>query len=163
MIKELIKVVNGDAVKEHITTELVALNLIRRVGDKFLLKSEGIKVMSQGADDDISLNLSEYRKIFSGLRPGSMGDKRRVKDNLKWFMKETSFKYTMDDIADAAHYHIRTGGFHNDLAFIRQADYFIKKLLKSNGEQGIVSDLERVLEELEQGVDHTGESKYRLA
>jgi hypothetical protein len=149
MLEDLIEVSKGNPTVETPIEELMDQKLVRQVKDKFLLTGKGVSILDDKILLDINKYIDDYRKLFAGIKPGSMGQKSRVINNLKWFFKETNFKYSMKDIMNAAEEHINSNGFYNDEKLIRQADYFIKKTIVRDGEKEVISDLLLVLEELE--------------
>lgn len=67
-------------------------------------------------DDD----LKRYRKLFAGIRNGSMGDKNTVRTKLiQWLSRNDN--YTIEDVIEAASQVIYNG----DTKYIQNADNFI--------------------------------------
>jgi type I site-specific restriction-modification system R (restriction) subunit len=141
LVKFVQKKVNEEDIKL-----LLKQNYIREVGDKYVLTARGKEVLNELIEEDIESNIQKYRFLFKGLKAKSIGDKNNVRKNLKWFIENNKYQYTMEDIIKAAELYIKQKGFFNNALTMRQADYFIKKQINQNGELIITSDLLSVIE-----------------
>ena len=72
----------------------------------------------------ISDFIEEYRKLFKGKKPGSMGDLQGCKDKMLLFYKEYSDYADRDTILAATKKYIKSV---NDYTYLKHADYFIYK------------------------------------
>ena len=79
---------------------------------------------------EVDERVDEYRKLFEGLKRGSMGNRTLVRGNLIKFLEKNS-DYTMEDVITAAKRYI--GSFNQDYTLMRQADYFIYKQAFAQG------------------------------
>lgn len=79
--------------------------------------------------------IMDYRLLFKGVKPKSMGDPKACEDNMKWFLRSYP-QYTKEDIIAAAKSHIEEN--RNKPIYTRRADYFIKKM---DANKAITSDL----------------------
>ena len=72
----------------------------------------------------ISDFIEDYRKLFKGKKPGSMGDLQGCKDKMLLFFKEYSEFADKELILAATSKYIESV---NDYTYLKQADYFIYK------------------------------------
>jgi hypothetical protein len=86
--------------------------------------------------------VDQYRLLFKGLKPRSMGDRVAVNKKMKAFLKKYP-EFTPNDILKATKFYIE----NTDSKFIKQADYFIEKNRQS--------DLAATIEEMQVNVDTT--------
>lgn len=93
-------------------------------------------------ENDIPAIVEEYRKLFDGLKLGSMGSKTSCLNKMKKFLKLHP-KTTKEEIIKATQTYINSlgGNYH----YLQQADYFISKTDK-DGSAG--SRLETWIEEI---------------
>lgn len=75
-------------------------------------------------EDEIPNLVEEYRKLFEGLRLGSMGSKSSCINKMKKFLKYNP-KTTKEEIIKATQTYIDS--FKGDYTYLQQADYFINK------------------------------------
>ena len=67
--------------------------------------------------------VKEYRNLWKGLKPGSMGHEQGVKDKLfRWMQSNT--EYSKEDIIRAAKLYIKS---LDNYTYLQQADYFVYK------------------------------------
>jgi hypothetical protein len=89
-------------------------------------QEEEYKVLLQATIEfDVETNIDEYRNVFKGIKPNSMGSKNTVRTNLTDFLYKHK-QYKMSDILEAAKIYVN----HFDgesIRYARQADYFIFK------------------------------------
>ena len=74
-------------------------------------------------EEIVSSRVKEFRAIWSGLKPGSMGDPKACKVKLIKWMKENP-EYDFDEILDASRAYI---GSLDNYNYLQRADYFIYK------------------------------------
>lgn len=84
--------------------------------------------------------IDEYRKLFKGIKPQSMGDRKACEDNMRWFLNRYP-NFTKEQIIQAAKKHIADNSAKPQ--YTRRADYFIKK---QDANRNVVSDLLMYLE-----------------
>ncbi len=96
----------------------------------YISDNKTIKVLIplfEGEDGDkmldisnISFDIETYRKLFKGIRLGSMGNKESCHSNMvRWLVNNP--EYTFDDVLSAANYYIQ----NTDRQYISKADNFI--------------------------------------
>lgn len=95
--------------------------------------------------------IMDYRLLFKGVKPKSMGDPKACEDNMKWFMRNYP-QYTKEDIMAAAKSHIEEN--RQKPVYTRRADYFIKKM---DANKQVTSDL---LMYLDSGAHEFKEAKF---
>lgn len=83
-----------------------------------------VKKSNRVIDNDISDRVDEFRSLWKGLKPGSMGSLKSCKTKLTRWMKENP-EYSFDDIIKAAKTYLNTEG--RNIRFLQRADYFIYK------------------------------------
>jgi hypothetical protein len=104
--------------KGKLLIEFLEIESINSVKDKKLVKKS-----SRAINAELNDFIQEFRALWKGLKPGSMGSEISCRDKMyKWMQMNPS--YTKEDILKAAKLYIRS---LNDLRFIQQADYFIFK------------------------------------
>ena len=86
-------------------------------GKKVVKKSN--RVINEGFDEFIE----EYRKLWKGLKPGSMGSENACKEKMLRWMGENP-NYTKEDILKAAKIYINS---LNNYQYLQAAHYFIYK------------------------------------
>lgn len=84
--------------------------------------------------------ISEYRMLFKGIKPQSMGDRKACEDNMRWFLKRYP-EFSKEQIMAAAKKHIHDNS--SKPHYTRRADYFIKK---QDANRNVTSDLLMYLE-----------------
>lgn len=75
-------------------------------------------------EKEIESYVDEYRNLFKGLKPGSMGDKKACVKKLVQFYKEYAEYANKDLILSATKRYINS---LNNYTYLKQADYFIFK------------------------------------
>ena len=108
--------------------------------EKKIIKKSN-RVINEGFDEFIE----EYRKLWKGLKPGSMGSENACKEKMLRWMGENS-QYSKEDILKAAKIYINS---LNNYQYLQAAHYFIYK--KDGKEED--SKLSAFIEEKE--VDNT--------
>ena len=86
--------------------------------EKKIIKKSN-RVINEGFDDFIE----EYRKLWKGLKPGSMGSENACKEKMLRWMGENP-NYTKEDILKAAKIYINS---LNNYQYLQAAHYFIYK------------------------------------
>jgi len=86
--------------------------------DKKIIKKSN-RVINEGFDEFIE----EYRKLWKGLKPGSMGSENACKEKMIRWMGENP-NYTKEDILKAARIYINS---LNNYQYLQAAHYFIYK------------------------------------
>lgn len=108
------------------------ITIIREKGKLLIdfLKIEGLSSVNNKKTtnrskikDDITEFIEQYRILWKGLKPGSMGSAASCKDKMLRWMSENS-QYSKENILDAARNYINS---LENYRFLQQADYFIYK------------------------------------
>ena len=86
--------------------------------EKKIIKKSN-RVINEGFDEFIE----EYRKLWKGLKPGSMGSENACKEKMERWMKENP-NYSKEDILKAAKIYINS---LNNYQYLQAAHYFIYK------------------------------------
>ena len=86
--------------------------------EKKIIKKSN-RVINEGFDEFIE----EYRKLWKGLKPGSMGSENACKEKMLRWMGENP-NYTKEDILKAARIYINS---LNNYQYLQAAHYFIYK------------------------------------
>ena len=86
--------------------------------EKKIIKKSN-RVINEGFDEFIE----EYRKLWKGLKPGSMGSENACKEKMERWMGENP-NYTKEDILKAAKIYINS---LNNYQYLQAAHYFIYK------------------------------------
>lgn len=114
--------VDFNKLEENKYIKIIGENIVIRQKGKKLVKDLN-KNLSKTDEEYIKNNINEFRKVFKGLKPGSMGSLQSCKEKLtKWF--EENPNYNFNDVIKAAKIYIKSV---NDLRFLQRADYFIYK------------------------------------
>lgn len=118
--KLFIKITDSEIIlreKGNLILELITL-------ENYNLKdSKKIKKSSRLINNELSSFIKEYRNLWKGLKPGSMGNEEACKEKMFRWMKENPEK-TKEDIMRAARIYINSVSDYN---YLQQADYFIYK------------------------------------
>lgn len=123
--------------KGHLTKRQGKLVLLIPIYQDDLSEQENL---SNGISD---IDVDKFRKLFKGIRLGSMGNKNTVKEYLERFVIE--YNISMEQILDTVENYIGM----SDQRYIHNADNFIY-CFKNNKE---VSPLAMLLEEGEQNIN----------
>lgn len=142
--KQFIKTLTKEKVilreKGKIFLELISIENIDSLGNKKVIKKS-----SRSINSDLDTLVKEYRLLWRGLKPGSMGHEQGVRDKLyRWMQNNPS--YSKEDIIKSAKLYIQSLDNYN---YLQQADYFIYKK-DLNGES---SRLSAFIDESEISVD----------
>jgi hypothetical protein len=104
--------------KGNIIIELTTIEGIRSIKEKKIIKRSD-RAINQELEDFVE----EYRNLWKGLKPGSMGSLNGCKEKLIRWMKENP-NYSKENILNAAKIYLNT---LENYKFLQQADYFIYK------------------------------------
>lgn len=131
--KQFIKIITNEKIllreKGKIFLELISIENININSPKKILKKSS-RIINLELDE----LTKEYRNLWKGLKPGSMGSEQACKDKLyRWMHNNPS--YNKNDILNAAKKYINSVDNFN---YLQQADYFIYKK-DLNGESSRLS------------------------
>lgn len=131
--KQFIKIITDEKIlireKGKIFLELITIDCINSTNNKKITKKSS-RVLNQ----DLDTFVKEFRNLWKGLKPGSMGSESACRDKLfRWMQNNPS--YTKEDILKAAKIYINSLDNYN---YLQQADYFIYKK-DLNGESSRLS------------------------
>src|SRR5690606_38510822 len=87
-------------------------------------ENKNIKKSDRLINEEVNNNIKEFRELWRGLKPGSMGSLQSCKDKMKRWIKDNP-EYSFDDIIKAAKLYLSTEG--RNIRFLQRADYFIYK------------------------------------
>ena len=120
--KQFIKLINKEVIVREKTKLLIDFLSIEsshsNYKDKKIIKKSN-RVINEGFDEFIE----EYRKLWKGLKPGSMGSENACKEKMERWMKENP-NYSKEDILKAAKIYINS---LNNYQYLQAAHYFIYK------------------------------------
>lgn len=104
--------------KSKLLLELCEIDSINLLKDKSKIKKSS-RAINLELDDFIK----EFRMLWKGLKPGSMGSEKACRDKMyKWMQDNPSYK--KEDILKSAKLYIKS---LDNLNYLQQADYFIYK------------------------------------
>ena len=120
--KGFIKIITNEKIllreKGNLFLDLISIDSINSVKNKKITKKS-----SRVINHEIESLVKEYRNLWKGLKPGSMGSEQGCKEKLfRWMQNNPS--YTKEDILKAAKAYINS---LDNYTFLQQADYFIYK------------------------------------
>lgn len=131
--KQFIKIITNEKIlireKGKIFLELITIDCINSTNNKKITKKSS-RVLNQ----DLDTFVKEFRNLWKGLKPGSMGSESACRDKLFRWMQNNPL-YTKEDILKAAKIYINSLDNYN---YLQQADYFIYKK-DLNGESSRLS------------------------
>lgn len=104
--------------KSKLLIEFLEIEGIESVKNKKVVKKSS-RVISAELNDFIK----EYRSLWKGLKPGSMGSETNCRDKLYTWMTENP-SYSKEDILKAAKIYLNT---LDNYKYLQAADYFIFK------------------------------------
>ena len=114
--------------KDNITLRQKSLDLINYLTQDsygtFGSPKQAVKKSKRKISNDVDERIHEFRGLWKGLKPGSMGGLKTCKEKLTKWMQENP-EYSFDDIIRAAQLYLNT---ERDLRFLQRADYFIYKV-----------------------------------
>lgn len=120
--KGFIKIVTNEKIilreKGTLFLDLISIDSINSAKDKKITKKS-----SRSINSDLDVLAKEYRMLWKGLKPGSMGSEQGCKEKLFRWMKNNP-DYSKEDIIKAAKIYINS---LDNYTFLQQADYFIYK------------------------------------
>lgn len=113
---------------------------------------DGVLIKDRASIDEINSivdeRLQEFRDVWRGLKPGSMGDPKACRAKLiKWL--DENQDYDMDDVINAAKAYINSMSNYN---YLQRADYFI---YKQEADKTTSSRLSAYIDESPSGDDWT--------
>lgn len=114
-------------------------------------KTKKVNKSKSKVNQEVNERVAEFRALWKGLKPGSMGSAKACKEKLTRWMRENP-EYDFDQILKAAELYINTEG--RDLRFLQRADYFI---FKQDVHKGEASRLSAFIDEVEEGETSTGD------
>lgn len=104
--------------KGKLLLELCEIDNINYISSK-----KSIKKSSRAINLELDDFIKEFRTLWKGLKPGSMGSEKAVRDKMyKWMQDNPSYK--KEDILKASKLYINS---LDNLNYLQQADYFIYK------------------------------------
>lgn len=122
--KQFVKIdienINNIVVREKGKLLIDSLNIENN--DDFKNK-KSIRKSSRAITNELDEFLLEFRNLWKGLKPGSMGSYMGCREKMFRWMKDNP-NYTKHDILKAAKMYIKS---LNDYTFLQGADYFIYK------------------------------------
>lgn len=102
------------------------IEIIRQKG-KLLIDSVNTKKItrrsSRSINNDINDFMVDFRNLWKGLKPGSMGSQNACNEKMTRWMKDNP-TYKKEDVIKAAKAYLKSV---NDYRFLQAADYFIYK------------------------------------
>ena len=119
--KQFIKLIDKEVIIREKTKLLIGFLSIEsdlNHKEKKIIKKSN-RVINEGFDEFIE----EYRKLWKGLKPGSMGSENACKEKMLRWMGENP-NYTKEDILKAAKIYINS---LNNYQYLQAAHYFIYK------------------------------------
>lgn len=119
---------------------LVNNGYIRIVSGVFELRTKGKSLFQK---ENVKDWINEFREIFN-RHPGKMGSKAACITKMELFLKQNP-DVTKEQIITAATRYVNS---QSNYEYMRQADYFISKAEKENGQVVNYSALETTLEEI---------------
>lgn len=122
--KRLIKVHKDKVILRQGAKELIELLL---VNNSSIIEDNGKKIIKKSdrkINSDIDNRIQEFRNLWRGLKPGSMGSLQSCKVKMARWMFENP-EHSFDAIINAAKLYLRTEGLNT--RFLQRADYFIYK------------------------------------
>ena len=120
--KQFIKLINKEVIVREKTKLLIDFLSIESsysdYKEKKIIKKSN-RIINEGFNEFIE----EYRKLWKGLKPGSMGSENACKEKMLRWMGENP-NYTKEDILKAAKIYINS---LNNYQYLQAAHYFIYK------------------------------------
>ena len=120
--KQFIKLINKEVIVREKTKLLIDFLSIESsysdYKEKKIIKKSN-RIINEGFDEFIE----EYRKLWKGLKPGSMGSENACKEKMLRWMGENP-NYSKEDILKAAKIYINS---LNNYQYLQAAHYFIYK------------------------------------
>lgn len=143
--KKFVKLYHGNNELRQSAIDLIELLTID--SNSKLEEDKNIKKSDRAVNLEIKDRIQEFRGLWKGLKPGSMGSLQSCKDKLTRWMKSNP-EYSFDDIIKAAKLYLSTEGMN--LRFLQRADYFIYKQ-ENNREES--SRLSAFIDEIDNGYE----------
>jgi hypothetical protein len=125
--------------KGKLFIDFVSIDGLNSINNKKIVKKS-----NRAINEGLEAFIPQYRSLWKGLKPGSMGSESGCREKLiKWMLKNP--KYSLDDILKAAKIYIRSV---DNPQFLQAADYFIYKK-DANGDS---SRLSAFIDEIDQNL-----------
>jgi hypothetical protein len=111
-----------------------------------IVREKFLKLLNDNTDMNIESWVDEYRNLFKGKKPGTIGDRELCIKHLTWLLTEYP-QYTKEDVMKAASYYISTCAKDN-YQYLMKSNYLLSKE-KSSTETShdILTYLEEVKDE----------------
>lgn len=133
--KRLIKVYDNSLALRQDGINLIEMLLIDN-NKTIKEENKNIKKSDRLINEEVNNNIKEFRELWRGLKPGSMGSLQSCKDKMKRWIKNNP-EYSFDDIINAAKLYLNTEG--RNIRFLQRADYFIYKQSNNREEESRLS------------------------
>lgn len=104
--------------KGRMLIDFLSIEGINSISNKKIVKRS-----SRAVNNELNDFVDEFRNLWKGLKPGSMGSIGACRDKLFRWMKDNP-SYTKEDILKAAKTYINS---LNNYQYLQQCDYFIYK------------------------------------
>lgn len=138
--KQFIKITENNEIilreKGRLFVELISI-------DKDCSSRKVVKKSSDSVNEELETFATEFRLLWKGKKPGSMGSLTSCTHKLYRWMQENP-TFTKDEILRAAKLYLNT---LNDNTYLQRADYFIFKI-ESSGQEN--SRLSAFIEEIDE-------------
>lgn len=153
---------------DRVIKELESLGFIKKISDDVELREKGLEFINFISIEDVvrppkksrkkvvcsaqlqakvESFINEYRALFKGLKPGSMGDSQACKNKMIAWMTNNP-QYTPEDILKATKAYLKSV---NNVKYLKEADNFIYKLEGGFNKSVLLSFVE------DNSVDHDDE------
>lgn len=153
---------------ERVIKELESLGFIKRIAEKIELREKGLEfinfisiedavrppkksrrkvICSAQTQTKVDSFINDYRGLFKGLKPGSMGDSQACRNKMIAWMTNNP-QYTPEDIIKATKSYLKSV---NNVKYLKEADNFIYKLEGGFNKSVLLSFVE------DNSVDHDDE------
>lgn len=118
--------------------------------DEFNVKNKKVKKIYKKSvrfiSNIVEENVEEFRKVFKGLKTGSMGDSQSCKEKLTRWMNAHP-EVSIDKIIKAAKIYV---GSVDNMRYLQRADYFIYKVNENKEE---TSTLSSIIDDVTEGIN----------
>lgn len=138
--------------RNYITANKELTDKGKRFSIDFLGNKEIFKISEP--EDEIEFFIQEYRKLFKGYKPGSMGDKNACLNKMNKFFKDYPEYANKELIIKATKKYINS---LNNYQYLKQADYFI---FKSDFGKIPTSLLATYCEEVDGGIEEISDKSF---
>ena len=124
--KQFIKIIKDEDEEIHIIREKSRLLIEFLTIEGLDTTNKQVKVVkrsSRAINNDLDEFIEDFRLLWKGLKPGSMGSPIACRSKMERWMRENP-KYTKEDVLRASKVYISS---LNNYQYLQQADYFIYK------------------------------------